>query len=493
MIRKALVVCIVALALLGAVLGIRTANFPSRQVNVEPVPVLELDEQAVVQRLSKAITFETVSYQDPADFVAREFRGLHAFLARSYPGVHSKLKRETINDYTLVYTWPGSDPSLDAVLLLAHMDVVPMAPGTEDRWEHGPFEGLVDDEFVWGRGALDDKVNMMAILEAVELHVADGAQPERTLILAFGHDEEVGGPNGAVAAAAELASRGIKAEFILDEGGAIISGVMPGVDAPVASVGVAEKGYVTMELTVKADGGHSSQPPTKTAIGTLSRAIHRLQTHQMPGGLVGASRAMFDTIGPEMPGMLKLLMANLWLFGPVVESQMAKSPATNAMLRTTTAPTILEAGVKENVLPAIARGVVNFRILPGESIKTVLAHIKRVVNDSDVDVQVLGEARNPSKVSPHDGPSFGLIERTIREIVPDAIVTPYLVIGGTDARHYGALSDNIYRFSPLILFEDDLKRMHGTNERISKQNYLTVVRFYHRLIETSVLDTGGKK
>ena len=488
MVKKILFVVLVLVAGLTGTISWKAITFSSKQISVPPAPPLDVDVTSSAARLARAVTFKTVSYQDPAYFDASEFDGLIAFLESAFPKVHSTLKKETVGGWSLLYTWEGSDESLKPIILMGHIDVVPVVEGTEKDWVQGPFEGVIQDGMLYGRGTLDDKVNVLAALEATELLLAEGAQPKRTVYLAFGHDEEIGGADGAVAIAELLKSRGVEAAFVLDEGGAVISGAFPGLDTPVASVGVAEKGYLSVELSVETEGGHSSQPPRETAIGILSGAIHRLETHQMPGGLGPLVLNMLDHIGPEMNLGMRTVIANLWLFEPLVESQLGASPLMNAFMRTTTAPTIFSAGVKDNVLPPEAMATVNFRILPGDTREDVVDHIRKVVNDERVTIRPLMEFSNdPSAVSPAEGWAFETITRSIREVLPEVVVTPYLVIAATDARHYGIVSNNVYRFSPMELKGEDLARIHGTNERISIENYGRMIRFYHRLIQNAAL------
>ncbi|HYY41210.1 MAG TPA: M20/M25/M40 family metallo-hydrolase, partial [Pyrinomonadaceae bacterium] len=276
-------------------------------------------------------------------------------------------------------------------------------------------------------------------------------------------------------------------EYVLDEGGAITEGILQGVRRPVAVLCTGEKGFVSVELTVAGTGGHSSAPPPQTAIGILSAAVGRLETEQMPAALKGVTQQMFDYIGPEMNFLPRVALANLWLTRPLVVRQLARKPATNAFLRTTTAATIFEGGVKDNVLPAKARAVVNFRILPGDTVSGVLEHVRRTVNDPRVQIEVLkGTAMSePSPISGPDAVGYRLIERTIRELFPATVVAPSLVIGATDARHYTKLCPNIYRFSPVLIHADDLERIHGTNERLSVENFAQFIKFYRQLIRNS--------
>ena len=368
---------------------------------------------------------------------------------------------------------------------MGHGDVVPVEPGTEGDWEHPPFAGRIADGYIWGRGAIDNKSGVLAILEAAERLLEEGYRPSRTIYLPFGMDEEVGGHSGAAKISKLLNSRGVELEYVLDEGGCVVSGVLP-IGAAVALVGIAEKGYVSLELSAKGEGGHSSMPPRRTAVGILSSAIARLQDNPFPGGLSGPTRELFAYLGPEMPFVPRMLFANTWLFGPLIERRLAASPSSDAMLRTTTAPTIFEGSIKDNVLPIRARAVVNFRIFPGETSESVAERVRSLIVDSRVRITQFGSVvLDPSPVSPTDSPGFKILERTIRQVFPDAVVAPYLVVGATDSRYYRGLTENVYRFLPLRLHQDDLSRMHGTNERVSIEGYADGLRFYRQLILNS--------
>ncbi|MGB1548335.1 MAG: M20/M25/M40 family metallo-hydrolase, partial [Alphaproteobacteria bacterium] len=315
-----------------------------------------------------------------------------------------------------------------------------------------------------------------------------GFQPERTIYFAFGHDEEVGGFKGAAAIAELLKSRGVTFEFTLDEGLAIAVNQMPGVKAPVALVGVAEKGYVSLELTAKAEGGHSSMPPAETAVGRLARAIRRLEENPMPAALKSPAAEMFAAAAPEMTFPLRLQFANRWLFDPLLLDRLKRKPATNGMIRTTTAPTMLAGGIKDNVLPSEVRAIVNFRTLPGETSEDVIAHVKRVLDDPLIAVAPFGPVFEPSPVSATDSAPFRLLARTVREVFPGVVVAPGLVLGGTDTKHYVGLSEASFRFLPLRLTAEDLKGIHGTNEKLAVANFGEVIQFYAQLMRSA----GGR-
>jgi len=491
MMRKALLkVLIGAFGLLLVLIGVLLVRAwqVGRQVesieNLEPLQ-LALDAEALARRLAGALRFPTVSNQDPARIDSGAFRALHAYLEENFPLVHAHLRREVVGGLSLLYTWPGQDTTLPAVVFMGHQDVVPIA--TPEAWTHPPFGGVVADGFIWGRGALDDKISVLGVLEAVERLLADGFRPVRTVYLAFGHDEEVGGRHGARQIAERLAVRGARLIAVVDEGGFVVDGVIPSTTRPVALVGVAEKGYVSLELTATAPGGHSSTPPAQTAIGTLSRAIVMLENNPFPARLDGPIRGLLEQMAPYAAFGPRVVLANLWLFGPVVKGMLARSPAGNASLRTTTAPTIFEAGVKENVLPTQARAVVNFRIYPGETVESVERRVRTLLEDLPVQVRRLEEtATNPSPISDFEGEAFRRVVAAIRQARAEVppIVAPYLVPGATDARYFTALSPNVYRFIGARITPELLATIHGVNERVAVDEYVRAVRTYYALIRT---------
>ena len=481
MLKRVLLALGGVILVLAAVLVVRTLGFTSRQVAAEPADPFPVDTAAAAERLAGALRIRTVSLSDTAPPPAAELAAVHGYLRERFPRVHSALRREGVGN-ALFLTWQGSDPSLRPVLLMGHLDVVPVEPGTEGAWTRPPFGGVVADGYVWGRGALDDKAGARGVLEAVEGLLAQGFRPRRTVLLAFGADEEVGGRQGAARVAERLRREGVRLEWVLDEGGAVTEGLMPGVEAPVALVGVAEKGYASVEMVARGEGGHSSMPPRSTAVGVLSRAVTRLEEHPLPGEIRGATGLLFDYAGPEMPFGMRLAFANRWLFGPLIERQLAASPSTDATLRTTTAATMFEGSARDNVLPARARAVVNFRILPGDSVAGVLEHVREVVDDPRVEARALGFASEPSPVSSTESEAWRVLQRSIRQVFPDAVVAPYLVVGATDARYFHGLSESVYRFLPLRMTGEDLERMHGTDERVGVADYARAVRFYAQLL-----------
>jgi len=478
----------IVIVALAAVVGAKTMTTPSRQLAVPLVAPVKVDGTAAAGRLAAAVRFKTIASVEDADASGAEFSGLQALLQTSFPQAHALLKREVIGKYGLVYTWPGSDPKAGAFGLMAHQDVVPIAPGTEGDWQQPPFSGAVKDGFVWGRGSWDDKGNLMSIMEAVELLAGSGFQPRQTIYLIFGNDEEVGGPRGALQVAKLFKERGVHLDFVLDEGLLITEGLLTGLSKPAALIGVAEKGYLSVQLSAIATPGHSSMPPPQaeqSAIGMMSAALARLEDQQMPLAIRGLSQEMFETLAPEMDGANRVFLSNLWLFRPLIEAQLKKVASTNATLRTTTALTVINAGNADNVLPGRANATVNFRLLPGDTTDSMVAHVNEVVKNSAIKVEKLPGYSEPSKVAATSASGFRLINKTLRQLHPDVIVAPGLMIAATDSRWFDGVADNVYKFSPVRAKDDDLKRFHGTNERISIDNYVELIQFYHQLILNS--------
>jgi carboxypeptidase PM20D1 len=495
-IKRILLGVLAIVLLLAALVAINTLRKGSRQMEVAPLTAITVDEAGAAARLGEAVRLRTISSREDATLNADQFTQFHALLQARFPKVHATLKREVVADLSLLYTWEGTNPKAEPILFLAHQDVVPVAPGTEGDWQVPPFSGEVKDGFIWGRGSWDDKGNLMSQLEAVEMLLTSGYKPERTVYFAFGADEEASGVRGAAKIAAVLAERKVHVGFVIDEGLLVLDGVMPGIAKPTALIGVAEKGYMSVVLKMSATPGHSSMPPKKgtSAIGMMSAALKRLDDEQLPGGIRGVAGEMFDTMAPEMGGFSRVALSNLWLFGPVVQKQLEGAASTNAMLRTTTALTIVNAGNKENVVPGRAEATVNFRILPGDTKEQVLEHVRNQVTQAvgadKFELLALPGAVDASKVAPTDSAQYKLLNKTVREVFPDALVAPGLMVAATDSIHYSAISDHIFKFSPIRANSEDLKRFHGTNERLASKNYVDAIRFYHRLLSEAAKATA---
>ncbi len=472
----------VLILILGAVLLVRAASFAKSIPPIREAELAEVDESVAAEHLAGAIRIETVTVSSTDKLPEAAFLELHRYLEQTYPRVHATLHRQVINQYSLFYTWTGTQPDWEPVLLTAHLDVVPADPATLSQWEQPPFSGAIDGEYIWGRGTQDVKCQVVGLLEAVEDLLKQGFKPQRTVYLAFGHDEEISAGLGAPQIARQLEEKDEHLFAVLDEGGALTTGVLPGVDLPIATVGISEKGYMTLELTVKGQPGHSSSPPPQSAITVLGAGLARLAEHPFPTHLWGVQR-MMRSVGSLLPFSLQLALGNLWLFNGAVRKKLEAAPTTNASIRTTMAATIFNAGVKDNILPSEATARVNFRLFPGDSIAYVCDHVRKALDDERITfAPVEGNSWEASPTSLDSGPAYDLLSQSIRHSFGGLPVAPYIVIGATDSRHYAKVCDNIYRFTPLVFNAEDLKRMHGINERIAIPAFKKMIQFYQLLI-----------
>lgn len=476
-----LIILLVLLIFVIAFILVRTSAYLRPNEPVAPVDLAEVDADLIAGHLAEAVRCETISRKDDESGDLSAFRELRRVLESMYPRVHATLEREIISDASLLYTWRGSNLDLPPVLFCAHLDVVPADPATLDQWDHPPFSGIVADDFVWGRGTLDDKCGVIALLESAELLIKEKFQPERTIYFAFGQDEEIGGKKGAAQIAANLAEQGIRLEAVLDEGSTINHGVLPGVDNPVALIGIGEKGSVSLRIKAEAKPGHSSMPGKTTAIGVLARAITRVEANPLPPRL-DFMRIVYSALGAAVKPVTQAKFANTWLFGGHLKRKLSANPNTNAAIRTTTAVTMVSGGVKENLLPATAEAVANYRLLPGDSAEDLAEYTRLVINDPHVTVEYDPQkAREASALTSPSGSAFQTLTTAIRQVYPGVEAAPNLVLGGTDSRHYEALSDQILRFTPLLTTPDDDGRVHGINERIHVGALARMVQFYMHL------------
>jgi len=481
MFKRLMLAAFLLATILTAAVLLRAVLAKSRQFPPETRQPMTLNDETAAAHLSEALQCKTVSYMDQTRFSGDEFRKLHACIKKAYPGIHARMQREFVNQYSLMYTWPGNDPTLEPILLLAHLDVV-TAEESPLAWTHPPFGGVIAEGCVWGRGALDDKGRLMAILEAAETLVQAGYMPQRTIYLALGHDEELNGEQGAAHMASLLKIRGVQAEFSVDEGLVITDGIVPGVARPLALVALADKGYASFELLVKQEGGHSSQPPPETSIEILAAALTRINRHPMPVRSEGLMGLTLDYATPEMSLPYRVLFSNRWLFGGLITRELEQAPATNAGLRTTITATMFNAGEKDNMLPSTARAVVNCRLLPGDTIERVRNHIREVMGDDRIEMNVLPGAHNASPVSDHAARGYQAIEKSIRHVWPAVAVAPSLDIGDNDSRNYAKVAVNQYRFTPFWFTEQELAMIHGVNERVSIRRYMEAIQYYIQLI-----------
>ncbi|WP_176466213.1 M20 family peptidase [Aliifodinibius salipaludis] len=443
----------------------------------------DLSEEGVIKRLSKSIRHETVSLEDTSEINYKAYEDFIDFLEVEYPSIHDNIERERIGQYSLLYKWEGSNSGLKPAMMIGHYDVVPVKYGDDTLWQYPPFSGEVEDGFVWGRGALDDKSGVMSTMEALEYLTEQGFQPERTFYIALHHDEEVGGVRGAQQIAEHLKEQDIELAYLVDEGLPIAEEILENVEVPLAMIGVASKGSINIELRYTQDGGHSSMPTRSSVIGTLSRAVNRIERKPMKASYRGLIVDTFEPLIPYMTYTQRLAFNNTWLFRGIIKSKLSKNPATNAALRTTAAKTIFEAGFKENVLPVEGRVIINFRIHPNDNVEDVVAYVRDRINNDNIEVRVLDRARNPSPVSSTGAAPYQMLKKTIEESFSQVLVSPSLFIAASDARHFHDLTSNIYRFRPIRARHEDRSRVHGIDERISVDNYMEMIEFQIRLIK----------
>jgi carboxypeptidase PM20D1 len=462
---------------------IRPAAKAAVSINLAPAPRVDVDRAAA--HLVQSIRIQTISRTEGVVENPETFLALYAFLKAAYPRVHAEMRSEVVAGYSLLYTLPGSDPSLAPILLLAHQDVVPVEAGTEKDWEAPPFAGDIRGGYIYGRGAMDDKGSLVAIMEAMETLLTRGFRPRRTVLLAFGHDEEVLG-SGAKAIARLLGERNIRPWFVIDEGMDVLLD-NPLTGRPAALIGIAEKGYMTARVTARSEGGHSSMPPRETAVERLARAILAIRSNPFPGHLDdGPVAGILDAFAPHLGFIQRAVISNRWAFGPLLRSRMGSTPSGNALLRTTIAPTKIDGGTKENILPQEVHAVVNLRLNPEDSVGSALEHLRRsVAGIVGITIEVQGTANEPSPVSSTTSDSYALLAAVASAHAPEgAVVAPMLVLGATDSRFYAPISENVYRFAPAWILESEFSRVHGTGERLSLENLGRMVSFFAQLVET---------
>jgi carboxypeptidase PM20D1 len=462
---------------------VRATRGPVAPLRAHPLSSEGLAAEAgVEEKLAAVIRFATISSWDQASEDGAAFASLIAALPGLFPHAHQVLERELRGDRAILYTWKGLEPSLEPAILCAHFDVVPADDAPE--WSHGPFSGDIAEGAVWGRGSQDIKVTLVSALEAAERLVARGFTPRRTIHFAFGGDEEIGGGRGAASIAAELSRRGIRASFLLDEGGPVAKGMLAMADRPLALVGIAEKGHMDLRLEARGSGGHASMPPRRTATGDLARAVAALEASPSATRLGFTVRSFLDRLAPFVSFGYRLLFRNLWLFGGLVKLVFAARPTTAALIRTTRATTMLEGSPKENVLADRATAIVNVRILPGEDSSGVLSEVVRIVGRFGVTVEAAHpyDVVEPLPESKLDTEGWRAIEAALGAAFPEAAMLPFLFSAATDTRHYRDIARDIYRLTPLLQTEEDLAGVHGRDERVEVANLRRCLRFYETLI-----------
>ena len=463
---------------------IRTALYRPKKTEAPVFPEENVNLDRYIGSIQEAIRCKTVSNSDESLVDWKEFDKLHKMLKANYPLLHKTLSVKKVGKAGLIFTWQGSDPLLKPIALTGHQDVVPVPEEMLGDWTYPPFEGILADGYIWGRGATDMKNHLVALFESVETLLEEGFTPRRTVILCLGYNEELVDTEAASAPmiSKTLEKAGIKLESVLDEGGAILDLDIPHVmNSKVAGIGIAEKGYCDFEISVNATGGHSSTPPKHSAVGELSKVILDLENHQFPAKVTREMKIIIDTIARNTNFPVRLIGSNLPAVLPALGPVLSQIPPVASVMRTTTAVTMTHGSPQANVLPQKATATVNFRIMPGTTIADVEKHIRRVVRNKDIEVKCLG-GNDPSVVSPTDTPSVKAISQICCGLYDMSTPAPFVVMGATDARHYQNLTDQIYRFSPFVMPPDILMLAHGTDERISVDCLENGIVFFKRYI-----------
>ena len=480
-IKKLVSTLFLLLLILTLIFSFNWFNAGQQKQDIMPAVSLFSNDESIATTLSNLIQFRTVSNSGLPENTTQNAK-LIKYLELHFDSVFKNLTVKYFDDNALLLTWPGKNPQLNPAMFNAHFDVVTT---DESKWQYAPFSGKIDNSHVWGRGALDDKSAITSILHALTKLIETNYQPERTLYFAFGGDEEIGGHHGAKQISEHLASSNVELGFLLDEGMPITVDIMKGVDKPVAMIGIAEKGYANIQLTTKTSGGHSSSPPAETAIGILASAISKIEARPMEKMISKPIAHLFNTLAPDMKPLQGIVVSNLWATESLLTGQLEKHNSTNALIRTTLAPTMISGSKQANVLARQSSAIINTRVLPGNTINQVVNHIKQTINDERIEISILGTATEPSSVSSISSAAYKNIETAIKETFSDVLVAPSLLIASTDTKHYAPITENVYRFRPLWIKKEDIERFHGANERISIDNLKKMTMFYHQLIQKS--------
>ena len=475
----AIIACSLVLLLLFVLL-LRAAAFKPEKNHRPPSAPISVSGDAAAKTLSEMIKCKTVSSRDKSFEDEREFEKFKSLLPKLFPGVYGVSVCEEVSDRAILLRWRGKSADFPTVLM-AHYDVVSVE---EEKWDKPAFEGLIENGVLWGRGAIDTKITLNGILSAAEALIEEGFTPERDVYMAFGGDEEING-HGASDIVKLFKERNIEPGMVLDEGGAVVSDVFPGVKRPCALIGIAEKGMLNVEYSVEGGGGHSSSPEPHTPVGKLSMACVQVEKRPFKFRITPPAQKMFDVLARHSSFAYRLIFANLWFFSPILSLITKKSGGElNALVRTTVAFTQMEGSKGMNVIPPKARMVSNHRIIPGETMESVAKRLKDTVKDDSVSIRII-DGMNPSRVSSTDSPEWQRLSNAVSDTWQEAIVSPYLMLACSDSRHWGEISDRVYRFSPMALSKEERGCIHGNNERVPIETVAKAVEFYTRLIKIS--------
>ena len=456
----------------------RTCLFTPKAEEKREVEEVEFDRDAAVNSLAELVKCKTVSYYDHALEDDAEFEKLIGKLPELFPNVYAKCTLMRLPDRALLYRWEGKGKG-DPAVLMAHYDVVPVE---EENWLKPPFDAVIEDGVMWGRGTLDTKVTFNGILSAAENLIKQGFTPENDIYFAFSGGEEING-EGAVNIVNYFKEQGIKPELVLDEGGAVVENVFPGVKERCGLIGIAEKGMINLRLSFSGEGGHASAPAPHTPVGRLALACTKLEAHPFKAHFTKPVLEMFDTLGRRSTFLYRMIFANLWCFQWVLDLICKKSGGElNALVRTTVAFTQMEGSKAPNVIPPNASMVANLRLNPEDSVAGAIEYIKKTVGDENIALTDM-HSMEPSRISRTDCEGWRRVSRAVADTWKGAVVAPYLMVQCSDSRHYGAISDRVYRFSAMDLTAEERRTIHGNNERIRLETAESAVEFFIRVMK----------
>lgn len=472
-----MVILLILLALLAVILA-RTLMFTPKETEQKTHPPVEQDSDASIRNLAELVKCKTVSYEDPALEDDAEFEKLIEKLPTLYPRVYESCTLQRFDGRGLLYRWPGKSEG-EAAVLMAHYDVVPVE---EAHWSRPAFDAIIEDGVMWGRGTLDTKVTFNGILSGAENLIAQGFQPEHDVYFAFSGGEEINGP-GAENIVHYFKDHGIALSLVVDEGGAVVEDIFPGVKGQCALIGIAEKGMLNLEYAIRGAGGHASAPAPHTPVGKLAKACTRVEEHPFKLHFTEPVLQMFDTLGRRSTFLYRMIFANLWAFGWVLDLLTRKTGGElNALVRTTVAFTQMRGSKAANVIPPNAAIVSNLRLNPADTMDSAIKYIRGVVNDPEVELKVL-TGMNPSRVSRTDVPGWRIVCEAVSGTWPGCIVSPYLMVQCSDSRHYGLISDRVYRFSAMDMTAEERHLIHGNDERIRIESIVRAVEFFMRIMK----------
>lgn len=475
-----MVILYIALALLAVfiiIINFNAVRCKPKQTNESIIiEKLDINQDTATENLAKMIRCKTVSNKDYSKVDVSQFDKFITLLETLYPTVHKKATPEHIAG-GLLYRIKGKSSNEPSVLM-AHFDVVPV---NENQWDVDPFGGVIKDGYLWGRGTLDTKCSLFGIMESAESLLKKGFVPQNDIYLSFGCNEEIAG-DCTPSIVKALKERNVKPAFVLDEGGTILKSNFSFFPHNIAAIGIAEKGPMDVELIVKAESGHASQPPKHTAVGLLARDICKIENHQFPMQMNSAVKAMILGLAPHSPYWGRLIMANLWCFSPLIKFICKQNKTTAALFRTSMAFTQTSGSNGANVLPQQAKAVVNVRLASGCKSDDAVEHMKKAAGDPNLEMRIVNFSEATPCAAP-DGKYWNIMAKAISENFDNTIVTPYLMMGGTDSRFFNEITDNIYKFAPTLSGVGLLKTIHSDNERIRLDNIPGLINFYAGLME----------